>query len=642
MKWKYLTIFFLILSIFSVSGQAKTIDFKEFYYDYQGNAHEATGENLTKYPKFLQSENVTDRFFTIQNDTISLSKDFDFIITSDKISPSKTFPKSQLASRMVNYNATVGYLVFPYSLSRIKDYSDEHNIKLGRWHWDNGITVIGENDTNLSSLYYDFKIVNDEMRLYFNKYEANKLQGNITFQMNSWTVDNSTFWNNTDCGSGYWSAYGGGSCGTPLSDSVHANLSGYWDMESTSGTTEYGINRYSRFPNTSIKGTWNGNTTLNYTSGRYWGTAANLDGTNDFIDAGNDLSLNLLDKIVLKADTKDAIDTGGEIISRYLAGGGTNGYALVYVGTSGIESLAYGVTDAYRISGPNISDQAWHVLMSKYQGSDTTLRNFVDTTEYNTGLTGTVPASIGSNIQYLYIGYGFTGNGYFKGSIDEALIIQTSDLLNSTPLYSTSWNMTFPNNTASAGNIINAVKFNISNLNVQGNTANISARQNNTANWTLINSSYVDGTWLNQTFWNSTDFKVDVYGNGSSRAFIISMTYDEGAAPTLPTYILNGTVNNSLGATMEWVKVSWDNSSAFSNESGFYEFTNASSGSHTLTAQQIGYATHSETYNLTANATKNITLSEADTNTATITAPGFEGIGILFIFGLIYYYKRKR
>lgn len=76
---------------------------------------------------------------------------------------------------------------------------------------------------------------------------------------------------------------------------------------------------------------------------------------------------------------------------------------------------------------------------------------------------------------------------------------------------------------------------------------------------------------------------------------------------------LSGVVNNTLGAPVEWVKLTWNSNVVYSNSSGFYEFTNLSSGTHTLLARQVGYTDYSESFNLGANTTKNVTLSEKET-----------------------------
>lgn len=178
--------------------------------------------------------------FTVGNDTVFINNNFtSFKREKFKISPVITFPKSLLASRMVNVNASVGYLVFPYSLSRVKDFISDNEIKLGNWTFRAGaehINIYDDNQTTLNGTQnslnksaYTFRIANDEIRLYFLKSEANKLQGNISFEMNSWTINGSTSpaWQNStlkntsnNCGnieldinpSNYISSWSGNGC----------------------------------------------------------------------------------------------------------------------------------------------------------------------------------------------------------------------------------------------------------------------------------------------------------------------------------------------------------------------------------------------------------------------------------------------
>lgn len=154
-----------------------------------------------KWP-YLVEENSTHMLFTVsdnplQIDQVAIPKlNMTFDYQPFKVSPRLTYPKSVLLNNMVSVNATVAYLSFPYSLSRVKDWADEHNIHLGRWHFDNNMLVYDDNETvnylPISAYELHVNVVSDDIRLYFLKSEANKLQGNITFQMQSWTVNGST------------------------------------------------------------------------------------------------------------------------------------------------------------------------------------------------------------------------------------------------------------------------------------------------------------------------------------------------------------------------------------------------------------------------------------------------------------------
>src|SRR3990170_980317 len=87
--------------------------------------------------------------FTVGNDTIYLNNNFtSFKREKFKISPIITFPKTLLASRMVNLNATVAYLIFPYTLSRVKDFVSDNEIKMGNWTFKAGQEHIDIYDDN--------------------------------------------------------------------------------------------------------------------------------------------------------------------------------------------------------------------------------------------------------------------------------------------------------------------------------------------------------------------------------------------------------------------------------------------------------------------------------------------------------------
>jgi hypothetical protein len=170
---------------------------------------------------------------------------------------------------MVNVNNTVAYIAFPYTLNKMRDFADKHNIRVGRFHFKAGkehIVIYDDNETRnyLNKSAYDFRIVNGEIRLYFLKAEAAKLTGdNITFELRSWDV--------IGVGGQAWSG------NVTLEDSVERGnhtvtldsaVQGYvswWDFwtDNTSSTTLWDVNRTSANDGIINGAVWN--TTLGWT-----------------------------------------------------------------------------------------------------------------------------------------------------------------------------------------------------------------------------------------------------------------------------------------------------------------------------------------------------------------------------------------
>lgn len=208
---KLLILFFFILFIGQASAGQYSVNGTTYDFTWDGRVIPSSqivyGSNDDV---ILVQELTSATAFTVGNDTIWVNNSHtSFRREKFKISPIMTFPKSLLASRMKSVNATVGYLVFPYSLSRVKDFISDNEIRMGNWTFRAGVEHIDIYDDNqtilngtqniLNKSAYTFRVVNDEIRLYFLKSEANKLQGNITFEMNSWTINGSTTptWINT-------------------------------------------------------------------------------------------------------------------------------------------------------------------------------------------------------------------------------------------------------------------------------------------------------------------------------------------------------------------------------------------------------------------------------------------------------------
>ncbi len=417
--------FFLIFSTSLVSGTV--VDFSERYQDYQGTWHKYTESNVHDYPMYSQIINGSKWDFTTLKDIISIPTTFDLTLSDTKISPSMTFPKTQLVSRMINYNATVAYLVFPYSLSRVKDWSDEHNIKLGRWKFDTAITIYDNNATPnyLNQSAYDFKIVDDEIRLYFIISEANKLIGNITVQMNSWTIDNATTSGftsaNVSLNGSRWTD--SGQLAINHKNDAALNISGlvaYWSMDENTGTIVHQVNTESGVVNTTNQGTWNGNTTLNYSTGVI-GNALQFDGVDDYVNAGNDASLNITSSFSATAWIKPTVGSDSGIISKDGISGNRGRYLLLMAdGTLRSLISSNGTLITYFATTKIVNSSVWQHVATVYDASAQTLKVYINGVDESGTLTGTIPASI--NVCTISNRIGSRSTSYLNGSIDEVRI----------------------------------------------------------------------------------------------------------------------------------------------------------------------------------------------------------------------------
>lgn len=527
--WHAFLVLAILLFISVLTTEAKPIQMPIYWVDYQDyldNPYRYTNVNLSEHPYYLYDFGGSNATFTSSGTTISIPKaNTTFELGLDRVSQKLTYSKSFLQSKMINYNATVAYINVPYSVLDNLDYEDSKKIKKGRWLFNAGNEHISIYDDNITRNYlnysaYDFKIVNKEIRLYFLKAEANKLQGNITFQTRTWMIDNATtsgFTSPNVTTNGYYSAYGGGSIGTPLNDSIHTNLSLYADCEATQGNIQYGINRYGRFPNTSIQGTWSGNLTQNTTAGQNWGTACSFDGLNDYYDFGNNESLNISNvsmKLLSKIFSIGAGQEAGLLQKTDFK------YGLTFYQ---VDSRIYFYTqDGAHYSNIIGSVGLDYNINGVYNG--TTRRLYINDVleKENTALGLDISGSTN-----LYSGR--IAGDYLNGTTDEMIIDSSGNPIYSNSTYATSHYVNFTNQTASAGKIITGVRFSVPYLNTLNNTANVSVGQNGTGSFTLIAENYQNWTWANftQTWNNGTDILFEGFGNGSSRMFVVSGEVDE-------------------------------------------------------------------------------------------------------------------
>jgi hypothetical protein len=209
-------------------------------------------------------------------------------------------------------------------------------------------------------------------------------------------------------------------CPTDPGACMDLGLVGYWNFDEGSGETTYNgadtgsVNDGTLKPGSGDVPKWTtGVRPLQ--GGASGGGALDFDGTDDYVDCGNDPSLNITDAITVMAWVKrECLGSYKGIVSK---GKADEGYALSigYVSGNDIMFTTLGVKD-YKFS-TSITDSNWYHMVVVYDSSyDTTLYLNGD---YKEKIEHDVE-SITSN-EHCYIG-GKLDNIYFDGSIDEVRI----------------------------------------------------------------------------------------------------------------------------------------------------------------------------------------------------------------------------
>jgi|GEM_PF-6796410 len=148
-----------------------------------------------------------------------------------------------------------------------------------------------------------------------------------------------------------------------------------------------------------------------WTTGKF-GKALNFDGVDDYVDCGNDSSIDITDPITIEAWVNVSSGIDGHIVSK------RNGSSVQYVfyTLSGYLKL-YG-TSGNLVYNANIDDDQWHHVVGIINGADS--RMYFDG---NLVQTGTITSSNIPDAK-LYIGtcYTFEPACLYKGKIDEVRI----------------------------------------------------------------------------------------------------------------------------------------------------------------------------------------------------------------------------
>jgi hypothetical protein len=196
---------------------------------------------------------------------------------------------------------------------------------------------------------------------------------------------------------GYRNLAGGGGQGEdPVS---------HWELDEGSGSTAY--DSVGDNDGTIYGATW--------TTGKY-GNALDFDGTNDYVDCGNDNSLNITGNITIAAWIKKDTTTAYQRIVYKVSG--RDWYQLLIDNSNYLAGgRVWGASDIRRRTTETLSANTWyHVAIVSDSTNVTLYINSVDKT-YSVQQTGWGPAG-GSTLK---IGQR-NGDAYFNGTIDEVMI----------------------------------------------------------------------------------------------------------------------------------------------------------------------------------------------------------------------------
>jgi len=358
-----------------------------------------------------------------------------------------------------------------------------------------------------------------------------------------------------------------------LNASYLTGLVGYWSMDETTGTILHNVNTESGVFNSTNQGTWNGNTSLNYTTGSI-GNAGNFDGVNDYVSAAYNSAFNTM-PITISARVQARNGTGG-IVNRY-ANTVVDGYQI-WLSSSRVKAWYYfwdGSTHSVDMSaavddGGVIDNTTFHNTV--FVVDNTSGRIYVDGILKNTKVWTGTPIKVTTTLP-LKIGALSDASGnptsFFNGTIDEVKIwnraLSTSEVSEE---YNRSMRVlampVLSNQTASTDKVIYRARVNYTGHDVI-NKASIYSRQNGTTSWSLVQSNATSGIWYSIAHanqFNRLDFGIQMDTNGGDTVFIESLEWDEITSIFITTnaasgvsaggVTLNGNVAGVVGSATVW------------------------------------------------------------------------------------------
>ena len=195
---------------------------------------------------------------------------------------------------------------------------------------------------------------------------------------------------------------------TSAAEGADLSLAGWWRFDEGSGSTVY-----DRSGNGN-DGTLNGDP--QWVAGKIGG-ALGFDGRGDYVDCGNDASLDITDKVTIAVWVKTN-DAGNGQHNPYVTKGDCS-YAIKHHISNSIEFFIYDDGDWHVVHFPvdGSFNDVWHHLAGTYDG--TNLKLYIDgTLEATTAYTG----SIANNVFSVNIGRNAQTERFYKGAIDDVRI----------------------------------------------------------------------------------------------------------------------------------------------------------------------------------------------------------------------------
>lgn len=530
----------LIFILISHIATAQNISFKEQYQDYQGRILDYNTQNLIMFPMYTITNNGNNYIISRMGTTVTIPKRswIDYKFYPDRIQPIVTIQNySQINQLVTKVNSSVWYLTVPWSASKVKSVSDSL-IDMGVFQRSIKLDVHDSNETPKS---YEIlpRVIGSDIRLYFNPQTYSDVVYPLYLTENTITVNNATTsaWStsNITLDGLSWTGQNGGGLRINKNASYLTGLVGSWDLDEDTGTAIHNVNTESGLINTTNQGTWNGNTTLNYSIGRI-GNASLFDGINDFISIPDTGSTNITNSITIALTMNISLLGAGQgtVISKGYTGNPATTPWMFYVDSTNVKFYISNGTASSRSFA--ITANNTYQLVGVYNGSYmVTYTNGIFTESL--AKSGNI---ISSNSNVL-IGANWATN-YYKGLVDEVRVwnraLSASEI---SVLYNTSMrtqgNLTISNQAAPEFYLINRTKIVYTGHNALNNIS-IYARQNGTTTWDLIQENATTDTWYNITNqYRLMDFRAQFNGNGSNTSFFVSLEWDEERIPVLDEYV---------------------------------------------------------------------------------------------------------
>ena len=157
------------------------------------------------------------------------------------------------------------------------------------------------------------------------------------------------------------------------------------------------------------------------------GSALQFDGSNDYVNCGNDASLNITDAITIEAWVKPTSFNDWDSIA-FKALTSTNRYGMMLSGSGYGDSndfffcISHGANTGGYTDEDIVTLNTWYHVVMVFDGSETgnanRLKGFVNGTQKTLEFLGTIPVTIGSNTSNFELGRSYGDTNKFDGSID--------------------------------------------------------------------------------------------------------------------------------------------------------------------------------------------------------------------------------